>query len=80
MFRKADELIEGLRQGRDLTQSWLCVDMDAFFAAVEELEDPTLVSTCFKRLLAMEWISERASHGCRQCIYDLDCKLRSKVE
>ena len=32
-----------LRAGEDLTRTWLCVDMDAFFAACEELDNPALV-------------------------------------
>src|ERR1700744_3901019 len=35
--RKADEYIAGLEAGRDLTQTIVHMDCDAFFAAVEEL-------------------------------------------
>jgi hypothetical protein len=31
-------------------RTWLHVDMDAFFAAVHELEQPELVSGCCRRL------------------------------
>lgn len=32
-----------LRAGADLTRTWIHMDMDAFFASVEELDDPSLV-------------------------------------
>ena len=41
--RTTDALVAQLAVGRDLTATWLVVDMDAFFASVEELHDPTLV-------------------------------------
>ncbi|GFH23919.1 UmuC domain-containing protein, partial [Haematococcus lacustris] len=31
-----------LESGRDLSRTWLVVDMDAFFAAVEERDNPGL--------------------------------------
>ena len=40
--------MSALRAGQDLTRLWLCVDMDAFFAACEELDNPALV----RRLLS----------------------------
>lgn len=33
-----------LQAGRDLTRTWIVVDMDAFFASVEERDDPSLVN------------------------------------
>lgn len=38
-----DAKVAALRAGEDLTRTWLCVDMDAFFAACEELDNPALV-------------------------------------
>jgi len=38
-----DAKVSALRAGQDLTRLWLCVDMDAFFAACEELDNPALV-------------------------------------
>jgi DNA polymerase kappa len=32
-----------LRGGADLTRTWIHMDMDAFFASVEELDNPSLV-------------------------------------
>ena len=50
--RTTDALVAQLAAGRDLTATWLVVDMDAFFASVEELHDPFLVrflQTCASR-------------------------------
>ena len=41
--RAMDAKVAALRAGEDLTRTWLCVDMDAFFAACEELDNPALV-------------------------------------
>ncbi|KAK9834297.1 hypothetical protein WJX81_004273 [Elliptochloris bilobata] len=42
--RAMDAKVAALRASADLTRTWLCVDMDAFFAACEELDNPTLKS------------------------------------
>ena len=38
-----DAKISALLADRDLSRVWIHVDLDAFFASVEELSDPTLV-------------------------------------
>lgn len=38
----ADKKVEELEATRDLSRIWLHVDMDAFYAAVETLVDPSL--------------------------------------
>ena len=40
--RSADKIIAELNGQRSLERTWACVDMDAFFAACEALEDPSL--------------------------------------
>ena len=42
--RKMDGKIESLLASRDLSRTWIHVDLDAFYASVEELDDPELVS------------------------------------
>ncbi|EFN58744.1 hypothetical protein CHLNCDRAFT_140443 [Chlorella variabilis] len=42
-----DAQLAALEAGRDLSRTWLHVDMDAFFAAVEELERPELRGRAF---------------------------------
>ena len=38
-----DAKLAGMKASMDLTRTWIVVDMDAFFASVEELDDPSLV-------------------------------------
>ncbi|GLJ15483.1 hypothetical protein SUGI_0254190 [Cryptomeria japonica] len=40
--RVADRRVLGLEGARDLSRTWMHVDMDAFYAAVETLENPSL--------------------------------------
>ena len=40
--QRADRIIANLDGSRQLGRLWCCVDMDAFFAACEALEDPSL--------------------------------------
>ena len=44
-----DKKIAALKDSVDLTRTWIVVDMDAFYAAVEELYDPSLVRLKFTR-------------------------------
>lgn len=46
-LRKADEYIQTLELGRDLTQTIIHIDCDAFYAAVEELDHPELKDVPF---------------------------------
>jgi DNA polymerase kappa len=39
-----DGNMAALNAGRDLTRTWIVVDMDAFFASVEERDNPILVN------------------------------------
>jgi len=39
---KAEKLLEEYEMHRDLTRSWIHVDMDMFYAAVAERENPSL--------------------------------------
>ena len=41
--RAMDRKILALEATRDLTKTWAHVDMDAFYAAAEELANPSLV-------------------------------------
>ena len=45
-FRTMDRKILALEATRDLTKTWAHVDMDAFYAAAEELANPSLVTLC----------------------------------
>lgn len=40
--RQADDLIESYSESRDLSRVIVHVDMDAFYAAVEEKDEPSL--------------------------------------
>ena len=41
--RAMDAKIAELKAVADLTRTWIHMDMDAFFASVEELDNPSLV-------------------------------------
>lgn len=43
--RAMDAKVANLETTRDLSRTWLTVDMDAFFAACEELDNPALVQS-----------------------------------
>lgn len=43
MNRAMDAKLAKLKAEMDLTRTWMHVDMDAFFAAVEELDELSLV-------------------------------------
>lgn len=42
LFQVADKRILELEATRDLSRIWIHVDMDAFYAAVETLDNPSL--------------------------------------
>ena len=39
-----DEQVKTLERARDVSRTWIHVDMDAFYAAVHTLEDPSLAN------------------------------------
>ncbi|THX23080.1 putative DNA-directed polymerase kappa [Aureobasidium pullulans] len=66
-LRKADEYVQKLELSRDLTQTIVHVDCDAFYAAVEELDRPDLKDVPFavgKGVLTTCNYHAR-KHGCR---------------
>ncbi|KAI4717849.1 putative DNA-directed polymerase kappa [Aureobasidium sp. EXF-10727] len=66
-LRKADEYVQQLELSRDLTQTIVHVDCDAFYAAVEELDRPDLKDVPFavgKGVLTTCNYHAR-KHGCR---------------
>ncbi len=69
-----DAKASALRAGQDLTRVWLCVDMDAFFAACEELDNPALV----RRLLSDHPVEVRKS-SCRPAVGGATLVTRSGV-
>lgn len=58
-----DRKILALEATRDLTKTWAHVDMDAFYAAAEELANPSLVkpSFLFPGMLCADWLQRRLS-------------------
>lgn len=48
-----DRKMLALEATRDLTKVWAHVDMDAFYAAAEELANPSLVGTVISFLYAV---------------------------
>jgi DNA polymerase kappa len=40
--KDAEKELEAIRKRRDLTRTWIHVDMDMFYAAVEMLDNPVL--------------------------------------
>lgn len=66
-LRKADEYVQKLELSRDLTQTIIHIDCDAFYAAVEELDRPELKDVPFavgKGVLTTCNYHAR-KHGCR---------------
>ena len=45
--KKADRIIADLEAHRDVSQTIIVVDCDAFYASVEELDDPSLIGKAF---------------------------------
>ena len=85
--RRMDKKLVELKASQDLTRTWLVVDMDSFYASVEELDDPSLVGL----LLHMErlnsghaehspvcWVAEEQAHGCWRPGHGVHRKLRGQ--
>lgn len=68
--RRADELANTLEATRDLSQTIMVVDADAFYASVEELHDPSLVGTAFVvgKGVVTTASYEARKYGCRSAM------------
>ena len=74
--RAMDCKVAELRATTDLTRIWIHADLDAFFASVEELDDPSLVRQPFSEPSGGLYSSAMAGKGTLLCSMERPCPWR----